>query len=161
LLGGACTRSSGPELGLASVDRPFPALHGTTVEGGSVDAADLAGKVAVVNFWATWCGPCREEQPALQRTYEAYHDRGVAFVGVNARDDTAAARAWIREFGVTYPSIEDQAGAWADDFGFVGLPDTYVVDRTGTIRYQITGATNQQQLSGVLDELLAAPSPAG
>ncbi len=160
LLAGACTRSSDTGLGLTAVDRPFPSLHGATVQGGEMTAADLAGKVAVVNFWATWCAPCEQEQPALQRTWEAYRGRGVAFVGVNARDDAAAASAWIRRFGVTYPSIEDQAGSWADDFGFVGLPDTYVVDPSGTIRYQITGMTTQDQLSGVLDELLASPGTA-
>jgi cytochrome c biogenesis protein CcmG/thiol:disulfide interchange protein DsbE len=159
LLACACTRSSGTTLGLASVDRPFPDLHGATVQGGEMSAADLAGKVAVVNFWATWCAPCEREQPALQRAWEAYKDKGVAFVGVNARDNDAAARAWIERFGVTYPSVVDEAGAWADDFGFVGLPDTYVVDASGTIRYQITGATTQEQLSGVLDQLLASPAP--
>lgn len=148
---------SGDGLGLVEVNRPLPALRGATLQGGEVTPADHEGRIVVVNFWATWCGPCREEQPALQRVFETYGDR-VRFVGVDERDDTAAARAWIDEFGVGYPSIEDQAGAWADDFGFVGLPDTYVADAGGTIRFLITGATDEAELSGVLDRLLAEPA---
>lgn len=153
----ACTGS--PDgLGLVAVVRPLPDLAGSTVQGGQLDASDYAGRILVLNVWATWCGPCREEQPALQQVWERYQDRGVRFLGVNYRDDAAAAAAWIDEFGVTYPSIQDPSGAWADDLGFLGLPDTYVADAGGTIRYLITGATTAAQLSGVLDELLAAPS---
>ncbi|MBA3691501.1 MAG: TlpA family protein disulfide reductase [Actinobacteria bacterium] len=152
----ACTSPDG--LGLVAVVRPLPDLAGSTVQGGQLDASDYAGRILVLNVWATWCGPCREEQPALQQVWERYQDRGVRFLGVNYRDDAAAAAAWIDEFGVTYPSIQDPSGAWADDLGFLGLPDTYVADAGGTIRYLITGATTAAQLSGVLDELLAAPS---
>jgi DsbE subfamily thiol:disulfide oxidoreductase len=157
VLSAACT-GSGDGLGLVEVDRPLPDLTGSTVQGGSIDATDYAGHVLVVNFWATWCGPCRAEQPALQQVWREYQGRGVRFVGVNYRDDAAAAGAWIDEFGVTYPSILDHSGGWADDFGFLGLPDTYVADAGGTIRYLITGATTRAQLSGVLDGLLAPPT---
>ncbi len=153
----ACTGS--PDgLGLVAVVRPLPDLAGPTVQGGELDAADYAGRILVLNVWATWCGPCREEQPALQRVWERYQDRGVRFLGLNYRDDAAAAAAWIDEFGVTYPSIQDPSGGWADDLGFLGLPDTYVADADGTIRYLVTGATTDDQLSAVLDDLLAAPS---
>lgn len=153
----ACTGSS-DGLGLVAVVRPLPDLAGSTVQGGELEAADYAGRILVLNVWATWCGPCREEQPALQRVWERYQGRGVRFLGLNYRDDAAAAAAWIDEFGVTYPSIQDPSGGWADDLGFLGLPDTYVADADGTIRYLITGATTDDQLSGVLDDLLAAPS---
>jgi DsbE subfamily thiol:disulfide oxidoreductase len=158
VLSTACS-GSGDGLGLSEVDRPLPDLAGSTVQGGSLDASDYAGHVLVVNFWATWCGPCRSEQPALQQVWRDYEDRGVRFVGVNFRDDAAAAAAWIDEFGVTYPSVLDHSGGWADDFGFLGLPDTYVADAGGTIRYLITGATTREQLSGLLDGLLPSPAP--
>jgi DsbE subfamily thiol:disulfide oxidoreductase len=161
LLVSGCTRSgSGDELGIVQVDRPLPALAGATVQGASVSRSDYAGHVLVVNFWATWCAPCEQEQPALQQVSEAYRDRGVDFVGVNYRDDDAAAAAWIDRFHVGYPVILDPSGAWADDFGFFGLPATYVVDAAGTIRYQINVATDEDQLSGLLDGLLAEPSAA-
>jgi DsbE subfamily thiol:disulfide oxidoreductase len=146
-------------LGLARVDRPLPTLAGPTVQGSEVTPADYAGHVLVVNFWATWCGPCRQEQPALQQVWARYGDRGVDFVGVNYRDDAAAARAWIDEFGVTYPSIADAAGGWADDFALRGAPTTFIADATGRIRYLITGAVSADELSSVLDGLLMSASP--
>ena len=159
LFAASCTRS-GDDLGLAQVDRPLPALAGPTVQGGEVRPSDYAGQVVVVNFWATWCGPCRAEQPALQDVWTAYRDRGVDFVGVNYRDDESAAGAWIDEFGVTYPSVRDEAGGWADDFALTGAPTTYVADAAGRIRYVFTGALDADQLSGLLDGLLdAAPPP--
>jgi cytochrome c biogenesis protein CcmG/thiol:disulfide interchange protein DsbE len=156
-----CTRSgSGDALGVVEVDRPLPELAGTTVQGSSVSPSDYIGRVLVVNFWATWCAPCEREQPALERVSDAYRDRGVDFVGVNYRDDDAAAAAWIDRFHVGYPVISDPSGTWADDFGFFGLPATYVVDAAGRIRYQINTATDEDQLSGLLDSMLAQPSAA-
>jgi cytochrome c biogenesis protein CcmG/thiol:disulfide interchange protein DsbE len=161
LIAAGCTRSgSGDGLGIVQVDRPLPALAGATVQGPSVSPADYEGHVTVVNFWATWCAPCEQEQPALQRISDAYRDRGVDFVGVNYRDDDAAAATWIDRFHVGYPVISDPSGRWADDFGFFGLPATYVVDAAGRIRYQINVATDEDQLSGLLDDLLAEPSAA-
>jgi cytochrome c biogenesis protein CcmG, thiol:disulfide interchange protein DsbE len=112
----------------------------------------------VVNFWATWCGPCRREQPGLERVWQEFRDRGVYFLGVNYRDDPVAARAYLKDFTVTYPSILDQAGALAFDFGFVGLPDTYVVDRSGRIRYWGFGAVDEQELRSVVTKLLSEGS---
>ena len=159
LTAGTCSDGPADGLGLIRVDRPLPALAGPAVGGGEVSPADYDGRVVVVNFWATWCGPCREEQPALQQIWEDYRDRGVGFVGVNYRDDDAAAAAWIEEFGVTYPSVADPSGGWADDFSLAGAPTTYVADTAGRIRYLVTGAVSSGQLSAVLDELLAAATP--
>lgn len=158
LLAIACTGGANtPGPGIARVSTPLPKLEGSTLQGTNVEASSYAGKVLVVNFWATWCGPCRDEQPALQQAYERYAERGVAFVGVDYRDDDAQANEWVRQFGVTYPSIVDHAGAFADDFAFPGPPDTYVVDRTGTIRFWIFGATDAQVLSRLIDSVLTQP----
>lgn len=151
--GGGATAAEG--LGVSRMDRPLPPLGGETIGGGPLDPADLAGKVVVVNVWATWCGPCRREQPILQRVWERYRDRGVAFVGIDWRDDRAAARAWVEEFGVTYPSLWDPSGAWADDLGWLGAPTTYLADRSGTIRYRIEGAVEEADLVRLIEELLA------
>jgi thiol-disulfide isomerase/thioredoxin len=156
-LGSSC-QGSDDGLGLVRVDRPLPALAGTTVQGADISPADYAGHVTVVNFWATWCGPCEEEQPALQQVWTEYRDRGVDFVGVDYRDDAAAATAWIDRFGVTYPSVSDAPGGWADDFALRGAPTTYVADASGRIRFQISGLATADQLSGVLDELLGPPN---
>lgn len=160
----ACSTATGEGLGLRELSERLPVLRGSTLTGGELTPADYRGDVVVVNFWATWCGPCRREQPALQRLWEEFSGRGVSFVGVNYRDDPAAAREYLREFDVTYPSLEDPAGAYADDFGFVGLPDTYLADRTGTMRYAVIGpigeesGVDEDDLRGLIEELLADPS---
>jgi cytochrome c biogenesis protein CcmG/thiol:disulfide interchange protein DsbE len=88
------------------------------------------------------------------KAYRRYHDRGVAFLGINHEDQVAAATAWVDRYHVPYPSISDQAGRYAAACGYLGLPDTYVVDREGTIRFVISGPTDAAQLSGLLDQIL-------
>jgi Thiol-disulfide isomerase and thioredoxins len=156
--GGGGSAGADDPLGAKAMNEPVPALAGDTVQGGAIALDDLKGKVVVVNFWATWCGPCRKEQPDLVRLSDDYRDRGVAFLGVNERDDTAKARAWVKEFGVPYPSIVDEPGAWADDFALFGLPDTYVIDRAGIIRWAVYGQTDAAQLRKLVDEVLALPA---
>ena len=160
LLSGACSRGGDGDdpLGAKPMDTPAPALAGDTVQGGTAALADLRGSVVVVNFWASWCTPCRAEQPQLVQLSEEYRDRDVEFMGVTERDDTAKARAWVKEFDVPYPSIIDEPGAWADDFAFFGLPDTYVIDRAGTIRWVVYGQTDADQLRPLIDDVLAQTS---
>jgi thiol-disulfide isomerase/thioredoxin len=153
-LASACTHSSDP-LGLHEVSIPFPKLAGATVRGGSLDAAALRGHVVVLNVWATWCGPCELEQPALVQVAKAYAAKGVEFVGVLYRDNQAAGKEWVRRFGVSYPSVQDPSGSYSDDLGFFGLPDTYVTDGSGrTFRFAIYGQTDATQLSDAIDQAL-------
>jgi cytochrome c biogenesis protein CcmG/thiol:disulfide interchange protein DsbE len=149
------------EGGVAELDEMFPGLVGEAVVGPPVDSAALEWSVLVVNVWATWCEPCRREQPALQQVQASYEDRGVAFVGVDYRDDRAAAERWIEDFGVSYPSLYDPQGRTAATLGFPFLPDTYLVDATGTMRYAVYGETSAAELSGLIEELLASGGSAG
>ena len=143
-------------LGAKAMDEPAPALAGDTVEGQTARAGrpprqrrrrELLGDVVrslprtSSRSWWVW------------RTTTA--TKGVEFLGVNERDDTAKARAWIEEFDVPYPSIVDEPGAWADDFAFFGLPDTYVIDAEGTIRWAVYGQTDAAQLRELIDGVLA------
>jgi DsbE subfamily thiol:disulfide oxidoreductase len=154
LLGSAC--SGGDSItGVAKVDEPLPRLAGKTLEGNRLDASAHAdGSVLVINVWADWCGPCRKEQPQLVRLADRYQGE-VRFLGINYQDDRDAARAWVEEFGVPYPSLYDPSGRTAVDLGFPFLPDTYVVDREGTIRWVVFGASDEKELSGLIDDLLA------
>jgi len=113
------------------------------------------GSVLVVNFWASWCAPCRAEQPDLTRVAGGYAARGVAFLGVNVSDDRDSARAYMRELGVPYPSLFDPKAETAPRLGVVGLPTTFVLDRDGVVGYQRTGRTTAASLSARLDALLA------
>jgi DsbE subfamily thiol:disulfide oxidoreductase len=143
-------------IGVAEQDAPLPRLAGETVDGDHLDAASYAdGNVLVINVWADWCAPCRREQPQLVRLADRYEDEGVRFLGINYQDDRDAARAWIEEFGVPYPSLFDPSGRSAADLGFPALPDTYVVDRGGTIRWVVYGETDERELAGLIDDVLA------
>jgi len=144
-------------LGAKAMEEPAPALAGDSVDGRSVALSDLRGSVVVVNFWATWCDPCRDEQPELVGLADDYRAKGVEFLGVNERDDSAKARGWIEEFDVPYPSIVDESGEWADDFAFFGLPDTDVIDPEGTIRWAVYGQPDAAQLKELIDGVLAEP----
>lgn len=157
LMAPACTKradASDDPLGAKRMSSPAPALAGDDLDGEPAALADLRGDVVVVNFWATWCDPCRDEQPALERVRRAYQGQGVEFLGVDERDDLAAARAWIEEFDVTYPSIQDPSGSWADDFELFGYPDTFVIDASGMIRWAVYGQTGEEQLRQLIDLVL-------
>ena len=144
--------------GVKTENLPFPRLVGTTLSGARFDTNSLAGKPFVLNVWATWCAPCAREQPALRQVQATYNGR-VGFLGIDYRDDDAAAKAWVEQFGVPYPSLTDPAGRYAASLAFPFLPDTYIVDATGSIRYVVYGETSQQQVSGLLDSLLVSSSP--
>lgn len=154
---GALTACTGDDsvLGVVELERPLPALAGETLDGDELDAATYAdGDVLVINVWADWCAPCRKEQPQLVRLADRYRDGGVRFLGINYQDDRDAARAWVAEFGVPYPSLFDPAGRSAADLGFPALPDTYVVDPGGTIRWVVYGETDERELAGLIDDVL-------
>ena len=140
----------GPGAGVTEVSGPMPELSGTTLRGEEVTPADYEGRVVVVNFWATWCGPCRREQPALSRVEADQGSEGAVFIGVNFRDDAAAARAYLAEFRVLYPSLEDASGSLAHRFGVPYLPATIVADAQGELRFRAVGAIDQDTLRDLI-----------
>lgn len=142
--------------GIAVLDETFPGLQGEAVVGSPIDTASMDWSVLVVNVWASWCLPCRQEQPALQQVQGAYAGRGVELLGVNYDDQRAAAEQWIQDFDVTYPSLYDPDGRTAARLDFPFVPDTYLVDASGVTRYAIYGETTADELSRLIDELLRA-----
>jgi len=115
-------RSPAPEFEL-------PKLGG----GGSTSLADYRGQVVVLNFWASWCKPCRDESPLLERWHRRIRDRGATVLGVDILDVTGRAQAFVDEFGLTYPMLKDKDGEGLDRFGVVAYPETFVIDRQGRI----------------------------
>jgi len=150
----SCGGGDGSISGVARMDDPLPRLAGQTLDGGRVDASSYAaGRVLVVNVWAHDCPPCRAEQPMLVDLAARYDD--VRFLGINYDDDLDAARSWVEEFDVPYPSLFDRPGKTAVDLGYPFIPDTYVVDREGTIRWVVFGATDESELTDLIDDVRA------
>jgi thiol-disulfide isomerase/thioredoxin len=153
----AATCSNGDDsiFGVADMDRPLPRLVGQTLDGTRLDTAMYGdGDILVINVWAHDCAPCRTEQPELVDLASRYAADGVRFLGINYDDDLDAARAWVGEFDVPYPSLFDPSGRTAAQLGYPALPDTYVVDRQGTIRWVVFGATDGKELAGLIDDVL-------
>lgn len=158
VLGALVVARSGDRGGLTEISEPLPRLSGeSVVDRAPLSSDDFAGGVLVVNAWATWCAPCRQEQPALLSVLDRYRERGVSFLGIDHLDDRASATRWIEEdFDVTYPSLFDPSGAFAATLGYPGLPATFVVDADGIIRFRRFGPVTERMLTKMLDRVLAA-----
>ena len=141
------------------VHTQLPLLSGTSLDGTALSTADYSSKVLVINSWATWCNECETETPQLVAVANAYADRGVSFLGIDHGDQEALARRFVQRYAVPYPSFSDPSGRFAAQLGYFTLPDTYIVDATGTVRYVLNGATTQVQLSTLLDTVLGDASP--
>jgi len=144
------------EIGAAKRGAPVE-FGGTTESGQKVDSSEYRGDVLVVNFWYAQCPPCRTEASDLQRLNEKYESDGVAFLGVNTRDQAAVAQAFDEEFGITYPSILDADGgavqlAFSGSYRPNATPTTFVIDRQGRIAARIEGPINAQP--STLDTLI-------
>lgn len=120
---------------------PAPELSLTTFEGTTLSLSDFAGQVVVINFWASWCPPCRAEMPAMQAVYEDLAKEGVIILAVNSadQDDPQAARRFVQEFKLTFPILEDTAGSASRAYQVNALPSTYFIDKRGVIQRVIYG----------------------
>jgi thiol-disulfide isomerase/thioredoxin len=138
------------------------AFAGTTLDGEPFDVADHRGEVVVVNVWGSWCPPCIAEAPALERVWEQTRSEDVQFVGVNTRDQNAAARAHERRFDISYPSIDDEGGrvllAFRGTLPPLAIPSTLVLDRSGRVAARVLGKVDAATLRGVVGDVLAEPA---
>jgi thiol-disulfide isomerase/thioredoxin len=136
-----------------------PAVSGTTLSGARLSLSSYRGKVVVVNFWGSWCAPCRSEAPTLTDLAERYRSKGVQFVGVDIRDSPASADAFVQNFGISYPSLNDPADEIALAFrGTVppaAIPSTLVIDPSGHIAGRVIGQASEASLGNILAEVTA------
>ena len=117
-----------------------PAFELTTTGGKTVALAGLKGQVVFLNFWATWCPPCREEMPSMERLHQEFKEQGLAVLAVNIQESPKQAERFMRDFRLTFPALLDAEGKVSGLYSVRGLPSTYLVDRTGRVVGQAVGA---------------------
>jgi thiol-disulfide isomerase/thioredoxin len=147
----------------AAGHRPLaPQFTGTTLTGSKLSFSAYRGKVVVLNFWGSWCVPCREEAPALSAVASRYQSSGVSFLGVDVRDTAASAQAFARSFRITYPSVSDPGSVITLDFTakvpIAGTPTTLVIDRTGHIAGAVFGPVTYPELTAILAQVTGKAS---
>ncbi len=157
LVWGALNRDSATGgSGATLPGKEAPAFSLESFSGGTVSLADFEGQPMIINFWASWCAPCRQEAPALEAAWLALRERGLVVVGINLpkSDPEESARAFLEEFGVSYPNVFDTRGFTAIDYGVSGIPVTFFVDREGVVERRFVGTLEAETLLVWAEELV-------
>jgi cytochrome c biogenesis protein CcmG/thiol:disulfide interchange protein DsbE len=136
---------------VAEASTPLPRLDGD----GTGSIADYRGRWVLVNVWASWCTPCRTESPALERFYEEHRGPDFTIVGIDVHDVSHDGRAFVDEFGITYPQLHDGNGEFAEDeLGTTGVPESFLVDPRGNVALHSLGPVSERYLDGNVLPLL-------
>lgn len=123
--------------------------------GTEVSLSDLSGRSIVLNFWASWCVPCRNEAPILESVWSGYRERGVLVLGVDTQDLSENAVEFIEETGTTYPSVRDGTPRTETDYEMTGVPETFLIDADGRIALHFVGeVTDEEQITNALEQVL-------
>lgn len=129
-------------------------------DGRTATLSQLKGQVVIINFWASWCPPCREEAAYLEQTWRKYKDRGVVFIGVDYADTDKEALAYIKEFDITYLNGPDVGTKISQAYNIKGVPETFYIDKSGRVQGLNIGPLKSPELDNKIEELLVGPSTA-
>jgi cytochrome c biogenesis protein CcmG/thiol:disulfide interchange protein DsbE len=162
VIGYQSVRKQQPEsitMGLARGQRPpAPAFELPRFDEGTLSLASLRGQYVLVNFWASWCIPCRDEAPLLERAWREYRARGLVVLGVNIQDLEPEARKFIAEFKVSYPNVRDRDGRVSRAYGTTGVPESFFIDREGRVVRKFPGAAIEWRIwQEAVDGMMGAP----
>ena len=135
LVTGCSTSVEAPEIGKAA-----PSFQLTDINGQSVSLSDFQGKPVLLNFWATWCGPCRMEMPYIQEVYDEWSEQGLVLLAVNIREGLTTVEEFMRDYNLSFPVLLDMEGNVAEKYSVGGIPTTYFIDSDGIIRDMQIGA---------------------
>lgn len=152
LFKGSATESSSQPSSLIKEAAPNFTL--ALLDGKSFQLSDYKGKPVLINFFASWCLPCREEIPAIEKMVSVYKPKGVVFLGISTDDTEVNAKDFIKKYGVTYPVGLDKATTIQSSFGLFGIPTTYFIDKQGIVSYFHSGVVTEELLQNELDKLL-------
>jgi len=140
------------------VDFAAPELDLITLSGQPVSLSDARDDLVLVNLWATWCVPCREEMPALQSFYEKYEDHGLQLIAINQQETSGIIDPFVKNLGLNFPIWLDKNGAAQYAFHTAGLPSSYLIDHEGQVRLMWTGAISSQNLEKYLPPMIMGNS---
>ena len=146
--------------GFARVQQPAPDFTLQVFDESELVLSQLRGRPVVINFWASWCPPCREEALDLERAWRVYQD-DVLFIGLDILDREEKARAYLKEFGITYPNGQDADSKITVEYGVIGLPVTFFVSREGIVERRWVGTIDERTLFTWVEELASGISPTG
>jgi cytochrome c biogenesis protein CcmG/thiol:disulfide interchange protein DsbE len=130
----------------------LPALDGEE----TISLASYRGKAVILNFWASWCEPCKREAPMLEAAWRRHRQRGLVVLGVDAQDFRADARRFVDRYGITYPVVHDGPGSSLGRYGLTGFPETWFVDRRGRLVGYVRGEFSQEELDRNIEKALAS-----
>ena len=154
--GGLGVNSKFGEIAIES--GPAPSFSEDGLDGRVVNLEEMRGKVVMVDFWSSWCPPCRAEAPTLAQVYRDYGGFPVEFVGVAIWDDPGQIADFVEEFHLPYPNLVDESGRIAIDYGVTGIPEKFVIDTEGNLVRKFVGPVGQRELTFALDRALEAPA---
>jgi cytochrome c biogenesis protein CcmG/thiol:disulfide interchange protein DsbE len=148
---------NGPNVetgGVVTLDKPAPDISVTTIDGRQFTLSELQGKVVVLNIWASWCVPCREEAAAFNQIHARYAGADVAFVGIAWNDEESEVRKFVQQYRVPYTVALDPEGRIAIDYGLTGVPETFFIDRQGRLTRKWIGPISASQLGALVEPMV-------
>ena len=141
--------------GETRVGKPAPEFSIPLLGGGEFRSADHRGSPMIINFWASWCPPCRQESPGFERVWQKYQDQGIQIVGVDIQDTEEDALGYVREFGLSFPNGRDTDGKITVEYGVIGLPVTFFISADGVVEGRWVGALPEDRLESWTQALLS------